>query len=165
MKGGNVPKEYANPVSRGIQEAMKNGVIAGYPLIDMKASLIDGSYHEVDSSELAFKVAGSMALQEAARKADPVVMEPLMALEVIVPDDYLGEVIGNLNARRARIQGIMMRNNAQVIHAMTPLSEMFGYATALRSLSQGRAVFSMQFDHYEEIPQTVSEKMLEKTTF
>lgn len=160
--GGAVPREYINPVSRGIQEAMKNGVLAGYPLTDIKVGLIDGSYHEVDSSELAFKIAGSMALQEAAKKAEPIVIEPVMSLEVVVPDEYLGEIIGNLNSRRGQIQGINLRGNAQVIRALVPLSEMFGYATALRSLSQGRAIFTMQFDHYEQIPQSESEKKTSK---
>lgn len=163
--GGSVPKEYSNSVSRGIQEAMKGGVVAGYPLTDLKVALVDGSYHEVDSSDLAFKVAGSMALKDGARKADPIVIEPIMALEVIVPEDYLGEVIGNINARRGRIQGITPRHKAQVVQATVPLSEMFGYATALRSLSQGRAVFTTQFSHYEEIPETPAERKPERKTF
>ncbi len=151
--GDRVPKEFVNSVARGIQEAMKTGVVAGYPLIDIKATLIDGSYHPVDSSELAFKVAGSMALQDAVKKAEPVVLEPIMDLEVVVPEEYLGDVLGNLNARRAQIQGIGVRQGAQVIRALVPLSEMFGYATDLRSLSQGRAIFTLQFAHYEEIPE------------
>ena len=163
--GGAVPKEFINPVSQGIKEAMKNGIVAGYPLTDIKATLIDGSHHDVDSSELAFKIAGSIALQEAARKADPVQIEPIMALEVIVPDDYLGEVIGNLNARRGRIQGITPRKKAQVVRALVPLAEMFGYATDLRSISQGRAVFTMQFSHYEEISGNTTEKKLERKSF
>jgi elongation factor G len=151
--GGAVPREYVTPVSQGIQEALKNGVVAGYPLTDIKVSLLDGSYHEVDSSELAFKIAGSMALQEGARKADPIVIEPVMFLEVIVPDEYMGDVIGNINSRRGKIIGVNPRNKAQAIQANVPLSEMFGYATTLRSLSQGRAVFTLRFDHYEEIPE------------
>jgi elongation factor G len=162
--GDRVPKEYVNSVSRGIQEAMKTGVVAGYPLIDIKASLIDGSYHPVDSSELAFKVAGSMALQDAVRKAEPVVLEPIMDLEVVVPEEYLGDVLGNLNARRAQIQGIGMRQDAQVIRALVPLSEMFGYATDLRSLSQGRAIFTLQFAHYEEIPEKKFERKTSRAT-
>ncbi len=163
--GGAIPREYINPVSQGIKEAMKNGIISGHPLVDVKAILVDGSYHEVDSSELAFKIAGSMALQEAARKADPVVIEPIMALEVLVPEDYLGEVIGNLNARRGRILGITPRKNAQVVDANVPLSEMFGYATQLRSITQGRAVFTMQFARYDQIPQELSTKILEKPAY
>ncbi|TKJ40431.1 elongation factor G [candidate division LCP-89 bacterium B3_LCP] len=150
--GGSVPKEYSRPVSQGIKEAMKNGVVAGYPVVDIKAALIDGSCHDVDSSELAFKIAGSMAFQEAARKADPVVLEPVMSLEVIVPDNYLGDVIGNLSSRHGKIQGINPKLKAQAVRAYVPLYEMFGYATALRSISQGRAIFNMEFDHYEEIP-------------
>ncbi|MCX6638876.1 MAG: elongation factor G [bacterium] len=154
--GGVIPREYINPTSQGIKEALKNGVISGNPLTDIKVSLLDGSYHEVDSSELAFKIAGSMALQEAARKADPVMIEPIMFLEVIVPDEYMGDVIGNINSRRGRILGLFPRVKAQAIHANVPLSETFGYATALRSLSQGRAVFTLRFDHYEEVPQSVN---------
>jgi elongation factor G len=154
--GGVLPREYISPVAQGIREAMKSGIIAGYPLIDIKAILLDGSYHDVDSSELDFKVAGAMAFQEAARSADPYVIEPIMSLEVIVPEEYLGDVIGNLNARRAKIQGINPRHSAQAVRAEVPLSEMFGYATDLRSLSQGRAIFTMEFHHYEELPQSVS---------
>jgi elongation factor G len=156
--GGVLRREYISPVSQGIREAMKSGSIAGYPLIDVKATLLDGSFHDVDSSELDFKVAGAMAFQEAARKAEPYVIEPIMFLEVIVPEEYMGDVIGNLNARRAKIQGIVPRQNAQAIRAEVPLSEMFGYATDLRSLSQGRAVFTMEFSHYEEIPQSTSDE-------
>jgi len=163
--GGTIPREFFNPVSAGIREAMKTGCVAGYPLIDLKVTLLDGSYHDVDSSELAFKVAGSMALQEAIRKADPVVIEPIMSVEVLVPDEYLGDVIGNLNGRRAHIQGITHRHDAQVVGAYVPLSEMFGYATALRSLSQGRAVFSMEFNHYEEIPEKVKKQEKVKSAF
>ncbi|HEX7343411.1 MAG TPA: elongation factor G [bacterium] len=160
--GGAIPREYITPVSNGIKEAMKNGVLAGYPLVDIKATLLDGSYHEVDSSELAFKIAGSMALQEAARKAGPIVIEPIMALEVLVPEDYLGDVIGNINARRGRILGMTPRKNAQAVHAQVPLAEMFGYATQLRSMSQGRAVFTMQFAKYEQVPEDVSATILER---
>ncbi len=163
--GGVIPKEYINPVSNGIKEAMKNGVIAGYPLVDIKAVLLDGSYHEVDSSELAFKIAGSMALREAAKKADPVVIEPIMWLEVLVPEEYLGDVIGNLNSRRGRILGMELRKNVQAVHANVPLSELFGYATTLRSLTQGRAVFTMKFARYEPIPEAVSARIFETPTF
>jgi len=163
--GGAIPREYIGPIAQGMKEAMKNGVLAGYPLVDVKAILLDGSYHEVDSSELAFKIAGSMALQEAARKANPAVIEPIMALEVLLPDDYLGDVIGNINARRGRILGMHPRKNAQVVQAQVPLSEMFGYATELRSMTQGRAVFTMQFAKYEQVPEEVSAKILEKPAF
>ncbi len=160
--GGVIPKEYINPVAEGIREAMANGVIAGYPLIDVKVTLLDGSYHEVDSSEMAFKIAGAMALRNAAQKAGPVLMEPIMDVEVVVPEEYLGEVMGDLNGRRGKIKGIMPRKDAQVVSASAPLSEMFGYATTLRSLTQGRAIFTMQFSHYEVAPQSVAEKILEK---
>ncbi|MFQ5705815.1 MAG: elongation factor G [bacterium] len=160
--GGAIPKEYVNPVAQGIKNAMLNGVLAGYPLIDVKVTLLDGSYHDVDSSEMAFKVAGSMAFKEAVLKAKPVLMEPVMDVEVIVPEDYLGEVMGDLNGRRGKIRGIQPRNDAQVISASVPLSEMFGYATTLRSLTQGRAIYTMQFAQYELAPQSVSEKVMER---
>lgn len=163
--GGVIPKEFINPVSNGIKEAMKNGVIAGYPLVDIKAILLDGSYHEVDSSELAFKIAGSLALRAAAKKADPVVIEPIMWLEVLVPEEYLGDVIGNLNSRRGRILGMEPRKNIQAIHANVPLSELFGYATTLRSLTQGRAVFTMKFARYEPIPEEISARIFERPAF
>ncbi len=160
--GGTIPREYINPVAEGVREAMTNGVIAGYPVIDVKVTLLDGSYHEVDSSEMAFKIAGAMAFKNAARKANPVLMEPIMDLEVVVPEDYLGDVMGDLNGRRGKIKGIMPRKDAQVVSAAVPLSEMFGYATTLRSLTQGRAIFTMRFSHYEVAPQSVAEKVLEK---
>ncbi len=160
--GGVIPREYINPVAEGVKEAMANGVISGYPLIDVRVTLLDGSYHDVDSSEVAFKIAGSMALKNAALKAGPVRMEPIMDLEVIVPEEYLGEVMGDLNSRRSKIKGIFPRKDAQVVTASTPLAEVFGYATALRSLTQGRAIFTMRFSHYEVAPQSVSEKVLEK---
>jgi len=141
---------------------MKNGIVAGYPLINIKATLIDGSYHEVDSSELAFKAAGSIALKEAVKKAGPVLLEPMMDIEVIVPEDYLGDIIGDLTSRRAKIEGITPRKNAQIVKGIVPLSEMFGYATSLRSLSQGRAIHTMQFSHYNKIPENVSNKIVEK---
>jgi len=162
IKRGVIPKEYISSVSEGIQEAMKNGVIAGYPLIDIKATLLDGSYHEVDSSELAFKAAGSIALKEGVKKANPVLLEPIMELEVIVPEEYLGEIINDLTSRRAKIERISPRKDAQIIKATVPLSEMFGYATALRSLSQGRAIYTMQFSHYNQIPENISNKIVEK---
>ncbi len=160
--GGTIPKEFINPTSAGIQDAMKNGVLAGYPMEDIKVTLYDGGFHEVDSSEMAFKTAGSIAFKEGARKAAPVIMEPIMRVEVVVPDDYMGDVMGNLNSRRGRINGMDPRRDAQVIRANVPLSEMFGYATTLRSITQGRAVFSMEFSHYEEAPKSVSEAILEK---
>jgi elongation factor G len=162
--GGTIPREYINPVAEGVKQAMLNGVIAGYPMIDVKVTLLDGSYHDVDSSEMAFKIAGSMAFKQAASKAGPVLMEPIMELEVVVPEEYLGQVMGDLNSRRGKIRGIFPRKDAQVLSASAPLSEMFGYATALRSLSQGRAIFTMQFAQYEVAPRSVSEKILEKAT-
>ncbi|MEN8144827.1 MAG: elongation factor G [Gemmatimonadota bacterium] len=158
--GGKIPREYIRPVQQGISEAMDTGVLAGYPLIDVKATLIDGSYHDVDSSEMAFKIAGSMALKEAARRAKAVLLEPVMDVEVVTPDDYLGDVMGDLSSRRGRIGGMTQRSSAQVIGASVPLSEMFGYSTTLRSLSQGRAVYSMQFSHYDEVPQAKSEEII-----
>nr|PZN70983.1 MAG: elongation factor G [Bacillota bacterium] len=160
--GGVIPKEFIGPVEQGIREAMQNGVLAGYPMIDVKVELVFGSYHEVDSSEAAFKIAGSMALKEAARKANPVLLEPYMKVEVTVPEEYMGDVIGDLNARRGRIEGMEARGNAQVIRAQVPLAEMFGYATDLRSRTQGRGVYSMQFDHYEEVPPNVAKPIIEK---
>ena len=160
--GGVIPREYIKPVSEGIKEAMRNGILAGYPVEDIKVRLIDGSYHDVDSSEMAFKIAGSIAFQEAARKADPVILEPIMSVEVVSPEDYLGDVMGDLNSRRGKIEGINPRKDAQVIRAMVPLSEMFGYATQLRSMTQGRALYTMQFDHYDETPRSISEQIIEK---
>ncbi len=160
--GGVIPREFIKPVSAGIQEALKNGILAGYPVEDIKVKLIDGSYHDVDSSEMAFKIAGSMAFQEGAKKASPVILEPIMGVEVVSPEDYLGDVMGDLNSRRGKIEGITPRKDAQVIKAMVPLSEMFGYATQLRSMTQGRALYTMQFDHYDETPKSVSEQIIEK---
>ena len=162
IKGGVIPREYINPVNDGIQGAMKNGVLCGYPIEDLIVTLTFGSYHDVDSSEMAFKIAGSMALKEAAKKANPVLLEPTMALEVVVPEDYLGSVMGDITSRRGNIKGMDQRNDAQVINAEVPLSEMFGYATDLRSMSQGRAVFTMQFSHYSKAPNNISEQIVEK---
>jgi elongation factor G len=159
--GGSIPREYINPVQQGIREAMDSGVLAGYPLIDIKATLIDGSYHDVDSNEMAFKIAGSMALKEGVRKADPAILEPIMDVEVVTPDDYLGDVMGDLSSRRGKIGGMTQRAGAQVIGASVPLGEMFGYSTTLRSLSQGRAVYSMQFSHYSEVPKSRAEEIIE----
>lgn len=160
--GGVIPKEYIPAVSQGIQEAMKNGVLAGYPVEDIKAKLFDGSFHDVDSSEMAFKIAGSIAFKEAARKANPVLLEPIMDVEVVTPEEYMGDVMGDLSSRRGRIEGMSQRSDAQVIKAMVPLSEMFGYATILRSMTQGRAIYTMQFSHYDETPKSVSEQIIEK---
>ena len=162
IKGGTIPREYIPSVNKGIQEAAKNGILAGYPLEDFKVSLIDGSYHDVDSSEMAFKIAGSMAFQEAAKKAKPILLEPMMAVEAVTPDEYLGDVMGDLTSRRGHIKGMMPRNGAQVLSAFVPLSKMFGYATDLRSITQGRAVFSMQFDHYDSVPAAIEKEILEK---
>lgn len=160
--GGVIPKEYILPISVGIKEAMNNGVIAGYPLIDIKVTLIDGSYHAVDSSDVSFKIAGSMALQEGVKKANPILLEPMMDVEVVVPEEYLGDVLGDLNARRAQISGIHPRKDAHVVAAKVPLSEMFGYATDLRSKTQGRAVYTMQFHQYEEVTETEFKQILER---
>jgi elongation factor G len=160
--GGVVPKEYVKPTEEGIVEAMRNGVLAGYPVEDVKVKLFDGSFHAVDSSEMAFKIAGSMAFKEAARKAGPVLLEPIMAVEVVTPEEYLGDVMGDLNARRGKIEGMNPRKDAQVVKAMVPLAEMFGYATQLRSMTQGRALYTMQFSHYEQTPKSVSEQIIEK---
>jgi len=159
--GGVIPKEYISPVSAGIVEAMKNGILAGYPVEDIKVRLFDGSYHEVDSSEMAFKIAGSMAFKEAARKAHPVILEPIMDVEVVTPEDYMGDVIGDLTKRRGKIESMTARSDAQVIRASVPLSEMFGYATVMRSMSQGRAIYTMQFARYEEAPRSIQEQIVE----
>jgi elongation factor G len=154
--GGSIPKEYIPSVDLGIQEAMESGILAGYPVVDIKVELVDGSYHEVDSSEIAFKIAGSMAFKEAMKRAKPKLLEPVMAVEVVTPEDYLGDVLGDLNSRRGRVEGIEPRGNAQAIRAHVPLATMFGYATDVRSTTQGRATFTMQFDRYEEVPQSIA---------
>ena len=158
--GGVVPKEYIPAIDAGIQEASKNGILAGFEVMDFRATLTDGSYHDVDSSEIAFKIAGSMAFKEGMRKASPVLLEPIMAVEVHVPDDYLGDIMGNLTSRRGHIEGTELRSGVQVIRAATPLSEMFGYATDLRSRTQGRGTFTMQFSHYNEVPKSIAEKII-----
>ena len=160
--GGAIPREYISAVEKGIREALDNGVLAGYPVVDVKIRLFDGSYHDVDSSEMAFKIAGSMAFKDGARRATPVLLEPIMTLEVIVPEEYMGEVIGDINSKRGKIQGVRPRSGAQVITGEVPLSEMFGYATDLRSLTQGRAIFTLQFARYEEVPRSVSEQIVAK---
>jgi elongation factor G len=154
--GGKIPKEYIPSVDLGIQEAMEAGVLAGYPVVDVRVELVDGSYHDVDSSEMAFKIAGSMAFKEAMQRAKPKLLEPVMSVEVVTPEDYLGDVMGDLNSRRGRVEGLEPRGNAQAVRARVPLATMFGYATDLRSMTQGRATFTMQFDRYEEAPQSVA---------
>ena len=158
--GGAIPKEYIAPIDAGIREAAQNGMLGGFEVVDFRAIVYDGSYHEVDSSEMAFKIAGSMAFKECLKKADPCLLEPVMKVDVTVPDDYMGDVIGDLNSRRGRIEGMDTNGNTQEIHAMVPLSEMFGYATALRSRTQGRGVYSMQFAHYEQAPKSITEKVV-----
>lgn len=160
--GGSVPKEYIPAVEKGVKEALDNGVLAGYPVVDLKATIFDGSYHDVDSSEMAFKIAGSMAFKEGAAKAGPVLLEPIMAVEVVSPDDFMGDVMGDLNSRRGRIMGMNSRAGAQVIEAQVPLAQMFGYATDLRSKTQGRATYTMQFAHYEQVPKNVAEEIIAK---
>ena len=160
--GGVVPREYIPAVEAGLKDAMENGVLAGFPLVDIKAKLYDGSYHDVDSSETAYKVAASMALKAAAKKAQPSILEPMMAVEVTVPEEYLGDVMGHVNSRRGRIEGTTARGNATIIKSLIPLSEMFGYATTLRSSTQGRGTFTMQFDHYEDVPKSIAEDIIKK---
>jgi len=162
IKGGDIPREFIPPVEAGIREAAESGVLAGYPVVDFRARLIDGSYHEVDSSEMAFKIAGSMAFKEAAARAKPVLLEPVMKVEVVTPEPYMGDVIGDLNARRGRIEGIEQQGNARVIRALVPLAEMFGYATALRSATQGRATYTMEPSHYEEVPANIADEVRAK---
>lgn len=158
--GGVVPREYIPAVGAGLEDALKNGVLAGYPVVDIKAALVDGSYHDVDSSEMAFKIAASMALKAAVSKCNPVILEPMMKVEVVIPEEYMGDIMGDVTSRRGRVEGMEARGNAQVVRAMVPLSEMFGYATSLRSNTQGRGTFSMVFDHYEEVPKSVSEEII-----
>jgi elongation factor G len=160
VSGGSIPKEFIKPVDEGIKEALEGGVLAGFEMVDVKAILYDGSYHDVDSNEMAFKIAGSMAVKEAARRASPVLLEPVMSVEVVVPEEFMGTIIGDLNARRGRIEGMEHRAGSQVIKAMVPLSDMFGYATQMRSNTQGRATFSMHFARYEEAPRSVSEEII-----
>jgi elongation factor G len=162
--GGKIPREYISSVDLGIQEAMESGILAGYPVVDVRVTLVDGSYHEVDSSEMAFKIAGSMAFKNAMQRAKPKLLEPVMAVEVVTPDDYLGDVMGDLNSRRGRVEGLEPRGNAQAIRAKVPLATMFGYATDLRSTTQGRATFTMQFDRYEEVPQSIAGEIVAAQT-
>ncbi|GEN83495.1 elongation factor G [Sporosarcina luteola] len=160
--GGVVPREYIGSVEAGVRDSLNNGVLAGYPLIDVKARLFDGSYHDVDSNEMAFKIAASMALKNAAAKCNPVLLEPMMKVEVIIPEEYMGDIMGDITSRRGRVEGMDARGNAQIVRAMVPLAEMFGYATSLRSNTQGRGVFSMSFDHYEDVPKSVAEEVIKK---
>jgi elongation factor G len=160
--GGVIPREYIPSLDKGIQEALDNGVVAGYPVVDVRVELVDGSYHEVDSSEMAFQIAGSMAAKEALKRANPVLLEPIMDVEVVVPEEFMGDVMGDLSSRRGHIQGMDSRGGGQVIRAMVPLSEMFGYATTVRSKTQGRATFTMQFDHYAEVPQSIAAEIAER---
>jgi elongation factor G len=160
IKGGSIPTEFIPAVEKGVEEAMENGPKAGYPMVDVRVTLDDGKYHETDSSEIAFKVAGSLALKEAARRANPVLLEPIFAVEVVTPEDFMGDVIGDLNRRRGHVQGMEQRGNAQVVSAFVPLAEMFGYATDLRSTTQGRATYTMQFERYDEVPANIVEKVV-----
>ena len=160
--GGVVPREYVPAVQAGLEDALQRGVLAGYPLVDVKAKLVDGSYHDVDSSEMAFKIAASLALKNAASKCSPAILEPVMKVEVTIPEEYMGDIMGQVTARRGRVEGMEARGNAQIVKAMVPLSEMFGYATSLRSSTQGRGVFSMHFDHYEQVPKSISEEIIKK---
>jgi len=162
--GGVVPREYINSVNAGIKESLDNGLLAGFPVIDVKARLFDGSYHDVDSNEMAFKVAASMAFKEAKNKCKPVLLEPLMRVEVVIPEEYMGDIMGDITSRRGRVEGMDARGNAQIVRAMVPLAEMFGYATSLRSNTQGRGTYSMHFDHYEEVPKSIGEEIIKKTT-
>ncbi|AGN34559.1 elongation factor G [Bacillus paralicheniformis] len=160
--GGVVPREYIPAVQAGLEDALQNGVVAGYPVIDIKAKLFDGSYHDVDSNEMAFKIAASMALKNAASKCNPVILEPISKVEVVIPEEYMGDIMGDITSRRGRVEGMEGRGNAQVVRAMVPLSEMFGYATALRSNTQGRGTFTMVFDHYEEVPKSIADEIIKK---
>jgi elongation factor G len=162
--GGVVPREYIGAVDKGIQEQMQNGVIAGFPVVDCKVTLYDGSYHDVDSSEMAFKIAGSMGFREGAQKAEPVLLEPIMSVEVVTPEDYMGDVMGDLNRRRGLPHGMEDSPSGKIIRADVPLAEMFGYSTDLRSMSQGRAVYSMEFEKYSEVPQNVADTVMKKAS-
>ena len=164
IKGGAIPSEFIPAVEKGVEEALENGVKAGYPMVDVRVTLVDGKYHEVDSSEIAYKVAGSLAFKEAARRAKPVLLEPIFAVEVVTPEEFMGEVMGDLSRRRGHLHGSEQQGNAQAIHALVPLSEMFGYATDLRSNTQGRATYTMQFEGYEEVPPSIAEKIIEQRT-
>jgi elongation factor G len=161
IKGGVIPQEYIPATEKGVKESLDKGILAGYPVIDVEVALYDGSFHEVDSSEAAFKIAGSMAFQEAAKKAKPVILEPIMKIQILVPQDFLGDITGDLQSKRGRIEALGERTNMKVIDAKVPLSEMFGYATKLRSMTQGRGSFTMEFDRYEEVPKSVETQIIE----
>jgi elongation factor G len=160
--GGVVPKEYIGPAESGMKETCQSGVIAGFPMIDVKVTMVDGSYHDVDSSEMAFKIAGSMAFKDGVKKCNPVLLEPMMKVEVEIPEDYLGSVIGDLSSRRGQVEGQSVEDGQSKVQAKVPLAEMFGYATQLRSMTQGRGIFSMEFSHYEEVPRNVAEAIISK---
>ena len=160
IKGGSIPREYIPAVEKGVREATENGALAGYPVVDVKVTLFDGSYHDVDSSEIAFKIAGSMAFKEAMRKASPVLLEPIMSVEVVVPEDFMGDVIGDLNSRRGRVLGMDGAGNAKVIRAQVPMAEVLRYASNLRSMTGGRGNFTMEFSHYEEVPPHLAERII-----
>ena len=162
IKGGVIPKEYIPAVGKGAEEASQNGVLAGFPIVDVKVTCFDGSYHDVDSSEMAFKIAGSMGFKEGAAKAGPVLLEPIMAVEVVTPEEYMGDVMGDLSSRRGKIMGMENRTGAQVVNAHVPLANMFGYSTDLRSATQGRATYTMVFDHYEQVPRAISDEIVAK---
>jgi elongation factor G len=161
--GGTIPREYIKPVDQGIRETLETGIYAGFPVVDVKVTLFDGSYHDVDSSEMAFKIAGSMAVKDAFEKADPVILEPIMKVEVIMPEEFMGDVIGDLNSRRGHIDGMEARGTTQVVRAFIPLALMFGYVTDLRSMSQGRATSSMEFSHYAEVPSQIASELAQKS--
>jgi elongation factor G len=160
--GGVIPKEFINPIQKGIEEAMQGGILAGFPMVDLRIEVFDGSYHDVDSSEMAFKIAGSLGFKEGAAKAGPILLEPIMNVEVVTPEPFMGDVIGDLNSRRGKILGMNPRSGVQVINAQVPLAEMFGYATDLRSKTQGRATYTMQFGHYAQVPNSIAETIITK---
>jgi elongation factor G len=161
--GGAIPREYIKPIDQGIQEALQTGIYAGYPVVDIKVTLFDGSFHEVDSSEMAFKIAGSLAIKDAFAKADPAILEPIMRVEVTMPEEFMGDVIGDLNSRRGQIEGMESRGSTQVVRAFVPLAQMFGYVTDLRSMTQGRATSSMEFSHYAEVPTSLASELVQKS--
>ena len=161
--GGAIPREYIKPIDQGIQEALQTGIYAGYPVVDIKVTLFDGSFHEVDSSEMAFKIAGSLAIKDVFAKADPAILEPIMRVEVTMPEEFMGDVIGDLNSRRGQIEGMESRGSTQVVRAFVPLAQMFGYVTDLRSMTQGRATSSMEFSHYAEVPTSLASELVQKS--
>ncbi|MBI3888009.1 elongation factor G, partial [Candidatus Microgenomates bacterium] len=163
IKGGSIPAEFIGPIEKGVKECAENGILAGFPMVDIKVTLYDGSYHDVDSSDVAFQIAGSMALQDGVKKADGVILEPIMKVEVTTPDEFMGDVIGDLSAKRAQIMGTSQRGNATIILAMVPLAELSGYATKLRSITQGRASYYMEASHYEEVPKNIQEQIVSKS--